>query len=126
MNRLTTLVIFALVLCWSVCCVAVRSPYEILIENSTGLLIRDTHVSWEGFKSVGGSMSPGATAGHAFIRARLPPRVMVRWRTPDGVTHREEVEIPESVPRRFHGTLHFELFPDGHVEVRAEPPPDLR
>lgn len=126
MNRPTTLVIFALALCWTLCCAALRPPYAILIENSTGQLIDDAHVYWEGFKSVGGAMSPGADAGHAFIRSPLPPRVMVRWRTPDGVTHREEVEIPEGVRRRFRGTLHFELFPDGHVEVRAESAPDLR
>lgn len=120
MSRPTTLVLLGLTLFWTVCCATARPSYTILIENSTGQLIRDAHVYWEDFKSIGGSMDPDVWKSHNFIRTPLPPRVMVRWRTPDGVTHREEVSVPEGARRRFRGTLHFELFEDGRVEVRVD------
>ena len=120
MNRLTTLGIIAVVLFWTASCAALRPSYTIIIENSSGVDIRDAHVYWDGFTSVGGSLGSGGYAVHHYIQSPLPARLMVRWRTPDGVTHREEVASPKGVPRRFQGTLRFELLPDGHVEVRVD------
>jgi len=121
MSRARTLVVLALTLLWVASCATARPSYTIMVRNSTGESIKDATVSWEGFKSVaGGSMFPGVWSSDNFIRTPLPARVLVRWRTPDGVTHREEVAIPKGVPRRFRGTLHFELLEDGRVEVRVD------
>ena len=101
-------------------CATLRPSYTVVIENSTGEEIRDAHVSWDGFESVGGVMGPGSRASHAFVDLTVPGRAWVRWRTADGVAHRELVEVPAYVPRRFEGDLIFGIFRDGRVEVRAE------
>ena len=82
MSRSTLLLALTLVFCWMVCCVTLRPSYTVVIENSTGALIRDAHVYWEDFESIGGSMDPGVWKSHNYIQAPLPRRVMVRWRTP--------------------------------------------
>ena len=97
-----------------------QRSYTIVIQNSSDVSIRDAHVYWAGFESVGGSLGAGGGSGHHFIQVPLPPRVMVRWRTPDGVTHHEEVKVPEGLARRFRGTLRFDIQRDGHVEVRVD------
>lgn len=104
-----------------VSCASMRPTYEIVITNSTGVAIDDAHVFWEGFESAGGSMFPRTSSGDHFIQTPLPSRVMVRWQTrPDSIIHREGVAVPEGVPRRFRGTLHFEILEDGRVEVRVD------
>ena len=104
-----------------VCCASMRPSYTIEIWNSTGESVKEVEVYWEGFQTGGGSMTRLGRAGHEFIDVPLPRQATVSWRTRDGVTVKREVEIPEGLPRNFKGTLVFELFQDGQVEVRVEP-----
>jgi hypothetical protein len=97
-----------------------RPSYTIHIVNSSDAEVSDAHVFRNDFESVGGVVVPGGNSWDSFIRARILRRVIVRWRTLDGIPHREEVKVPEDLPRRFRGTLRFEIQQDGHVEVRVE------
>jgi hypothetical protein len=101
-------------------CASLGPSYSITIQNSTGVRIDDAHVSWDSFKSVGGSFNPGVHKAHRFITVPLPLRVAVRWRTQDGVDHWQEVDVPKDLPRPFKGTLRFELLEEGRVELRVE------
>ena len=65
-------------------------------------------------------MSPDVWKSHNNIQTPLPPQVQVRWRSPDGVTHRKEIKVPEPVPRNFRGRLVFEIKKGGRVEVRVQ------
>ena len=99
--------------------------YSVAIENRTGRQITDADLFYRGanFLAIGGSIAPGSGGVHLAVRAPIPESATVQWRTPDGVLHRQEVEVRRNVPRNFaRGRIFFVVRADHTVEVRTAPP----
>ncbi|MGI6496883.1 MAG: hypothetical protein ACOX5G_12535 [Kiritimatiellia bacterium] len=93
--------------------------YAVGIRNKTGNIIYKTHVSYDGFQSVGGTLIAGGTSVHLFPEVPIPKVAQVEWQTEDGVFHRQNVEVKKNMPRGFKGDLMFEIT-DGNVVLLFE------
>lgn len=90
--------------------------YGIAIRNMTPQVITDAHVTFDGFKSVGGVLDPGIYAV-TYETGQIPTSAKVEWRTHDGQLHSQVV--PVSVPSNFAGRIFFEIMPNQTIRVRA-------
>jgi|SRR5581483_3736812 len=111
-RRLSPLLLL-LILCAS------RPEYDIEIKNSTGRFIRDAHVRFDDFESIGGTIAPGAKKVHGGIHRRPPPIVVVVWVS--DTEQRHEVRSPLNLPPQFVGVVVFEIGSDNSVTVTPEP-----
>lgn len=84
-----------------VICLAACQPAELdlTLVNATPGFIQDAHVEFDGFRSIGGSFSPGISKTHGGIRRRLPEQVRVTWRDAEGNPFAREVTIPAEARR---------------------------
>jgi len=95
--------------------------YNVVIKNVGAHSISKAHVTYGGFRSVGGVLPPNIYAGHGHPVHPIPDAATVEWCTEDGQMHRKEVEVKKLVPRRFRGDIHFEIADDNTVTVRVIP-----
>lgn len=96
------------------------AEYSVVIRNGGTDALTNAHVSFGGFISIGGNLSPGIKKIHLDAGRSLPKQAKVEWRTPDGVLHQKQVAVRSRVPRGFAGDLIFTIRDDGEVEFRGE------
>jgi hypothetical protein len=92
--------------------------YDVSIRNVGKKLISNADVSYDGFHSGGGYISPGYGATHQTPGYPIPEKAIVEWCTKDGVLHQKEVEVKKLVPKGFRGTIQFEIDDNNEVTVR--------
>ena len=111
-------------LCVVVACA--RTDYGVAIRNATASHIRDAHVSFGDFRSVGGGIQPGLWVVHLDVGKPIPETAVVEWRSSTGEQHRKTVDVRDVVPPGFDGKIFFDIMPDGTVQVIArDTPPAL-
>jgi hypothetical protein len=91
--------------------------YSVSVRNMTQATITDAHVSFDGFRSIGGTVDPGIYKSNVDVQRPIPEEATVEWRTSDNVSHRRVVKVRSAVPARFRGEIFFEIMPDGTVKV---------
>lgn len=92
--------------------------YDISIQNIGSKLISNVDVTYNGFHSGGGYISPGYGAEYMNPEYPIPQKAAVEWRTNDGELHQKEVEVKKLVPKGFRGTIQFEIDDNNEVTVR--------
>lgn len=98
-----------------------HADYDIVLRNVSNKTIRETHVGFEDFRSIGGILVPKSEAVEMSPGLPIPGSAVVEWRSQDGVMHREEVAVKSTVPENFtSGLLIFEISDDG-VKLTTEP-----
>lgn len=87
--------------------------------NRSDLRLSGVSVRWASIETVAGLLPPGVTKTDDLIASKLPKIVEVRWETPDGVRHQEEVQVPPLLVRLKRGELPTIVvtFTDEGVEV---------
>lgn len=100
------------------------NDYGVAIRNMTTSDIEEAHVSFDGFRSVGGGIEPGLYVVHMEVGRPIPESAVVEWKT-GGSQKSQTVRVRDVVPSRFHGDIYFDIMPDGSVQVvpRTEAPP---
>jgi hypothetical protein len=96
---------------------ATTTRYSISVVNSTSEKIEDAHVYYDGFRSIGGSLTPGQRKSHVFVPKPVPAVAIVEWRTTDGHLHRKSVAVKKILPRNFRGDIYFEIVAADEVRV---------
>lgn len=96
---------------------ACAKEYGIAVRNMTPNVITEAHVTFDGFKSIGGVLDPGIYAVTYETARPIPQSATVEWRTHDGHLHSRVVAI--DVPSGFGDRIFFEIMPDQTVRVRA-------
>ncbi|MGA7617087.1 MAG: hypothetical protein WBX15_18120 [Thermoanaerobaculia bacterium] len=94
--------------------------YNVVLRNATAEKITGAHVSYAGFRSVGGVLVPGAMARQALVQKPVPQKAKVEWRTADGQLHVKEVAVKTAIPERFSGDITFEILDHEQVRVSAQ------
>jgi len=95
--------------------------YSIVIKNIGNIELNDVHVFYGNFESVGGVFSPYARSRHSHPGYPLPEKATVQWRTPDGILHKQMVEVKKNVPVNFKGDIQFEINHKNEVAVKFIP-----
>lgn len=88
---------------WTISCAVGGMAVEHVNESSERLT--NVSVRWGGIETAAGTLRPGSRAFEDLIASSVPPMVTVRWRTPDGVLHEEELEVPPIRKRAGGGQL---------------------
>lgn len=73
--------------------------------NKSDLRLSGVSVHWDSIETLAGLLPPGVTKTDDLIASKLPSVVAVRWQTPDGVLHEEEVRVPPLRRRLGRGEL---------------------
>ncbi len=101
--------------------------YDSEFVNATDVMIDDVQITWtangENFRQRAGIVSPGvnSSATMAFSPDPIPDRVLATWRTADGKTHEQIVEVASRIPdiQHFTGSVIY-LFTNDGVTVQAK------
>lgn len=101
-----------------------RREYGVAIRNMTTNDIEEAHVTFDGFRSVGGGIEPGLYVVHMDVGRPVPESAVVEWKA-GGTRRSQTVRVRDVVPSHFHGDIYFDIMPDGsvHVVPRTEAPP---
>lgn len=73
--------------------------------NKSDLRLNSVSVRWNSIETVAGLLPPGVTKTDDLIASKLPKIVEVRWETPDGVLHEQELQVPPLHARPRRGEL---------------------
>lgn len=92
------------------------SGYDVAIKNIGKIEITDAHVSYNGFKSVGGYIAPGTDSVHMNVQIPLPNEVNIQWRSKNGVMHNKIVSL-KNHKKKFKGKISFLIDDNNNVEV---------
>ena len=116
--------VFFVLTCLAASVACGQNDYGIAIRNLTTREIHDAHVTFEGFRSVGGGIEPGLYVVHMQVGRPIPESAVVEWKT-GGIQKRRSVQVRDAVPPRFRGDIFFDIMPDESVQVipRTEAPP---
>ncbi|MCA1789471.1 MAG: hypothetical protein LC667_06335 [Thioalkalivibrio sp.] len=82
-------------------------PYSVVVANRSGTEISEAYVSFDSFRSAGGSFYPGQEKTHGDPPRRIPRLATVAWRDSKGKGHVEEIEVSRLAGERFEGDLVF-------------------
>jgi hypothetical protein len=104
-----------------ICGCKTTQDYDIVIRNIGTKIITNADVTYGGFHSGGGIVSPGYGATYQNPDYTIPEKATIEWRTEDGKLHQKEVEVKRHVPRNFRGDIQFEIDDNNEVKVKFVP-----
>ncbi len=96
------------------------SVYNVGVLNATGQELDDVTSHVGRYEATHGFVGPDIEEVWGDLPHPVPARVTVTWRSADGASHEQSIEIPAAL-RRFNGTLYFRLERGGRIGLVALP-----
>ncbi|MFN7137937.1 MAG: hypothetical protein ACK4UN_01215 [Limisphaerales bacterium] len=83
--------------------------YDIVLRNTGSNTIKDAHVRYDNFQSIGGWVSPGNQKTHSRPGIPIPLTAIVEWKTEDDTKFQTNMLIKQNLPKDFRGEIIFEI-----------------
>ena len=83
------------------------SEYDIILRNVGTNTIKDAHVKYNDFQSIGGWLSPGIQKIHSRPGIPIPEFASVEWQTETGAKFQTNILVKQNLPRNFKGEIIF-------------------
>jgi hypothetical protein len=101
------------VLC--ICAIGCGRAFDVVLLNSSNEVVRQAHVSFDDFRSVGGVLAPNAEAVHGGVELEVPNFAEFVWVDASGLSHDVRLRVPPRPSGR--NRLVFEIRSSGKTIV---------
>lgn len=95
--------------------------WSVVIKNGTTAPVRNAHVLFRDFESIGGHFDPGERITDAIAPPPIPDKATVVWESENGEKHRREVEVLKKLTRKNEVKVTFTILQDNQVSVTEQP-----
>lgn len=95
--------------------------WSVVIKNGTTAPVRNAHVLFREFESVGGHLGPGGQKVDVIAPPPIPDKATVVWESEKGEKHRQEVEVLRKLRRKTEVEVVFTILQDDQVSVTERP-----